>query len=118
MEVLVRDLRYAIRSARRAPALTAAVLLVITLGIGTATAVFSVINGMLLRALPYPGSDRLVRVWEEHPGGSSPAGNRWLSHRTQSAWITDPRTVENIGAYAVNERTVAFDRDDPVRMTG
>ena len=61
---------------------------------------------MLLRPLPYRGGDRLVRLWEEHPGGVSPAGNRWLSNHTYFAWIAHTRTLDGIGPYATYDYTV------------
>ena len=66
-----QDVHYAIRTLRKTPTFAATALLTFTLGIGATTAVFSVVYGVLLRPLPYPGADRLVRVWEEHPVGSS-----------------------------------------------
>ena len=81
-----RRCRLSIRSAldamRRSPACAATALITLALGIGATTAVFSIVRGVLLRPLPYADPDRLVRLWEEHPGGVSPAGNRWLSRPT------------------------------------
>jgi len=76
-----------------------AALLTLTLGIGATTAVFSVVYGILLRPLPYPAADRLVRVWEEHPGGITAAGNRWIPNRTYFAWLEHPRTIDVLGAH-------------------
>jgi putative ABC transport system permease protein len=118
MESLLRDLRYAVVTMRRSVGLTATVLVTLALGIGTTTAVFSVIRGMLLRPLPYPEPNGLVRVWEDHTGGYLLFGNRWLSNRTRAAWIDSSQTLEAIGAYATYQMTVAFDPDDPIRMVG
>src|SRR5262249_10610287 len=117
MRTLFGDIRYALVTFRRAPAFAATALLTLGLGIGATTAVFSVVNGLLLRPLPYPESQQLVRLWEEHPGGSSPAGNRWLSQRTRDAWIARSRTIENIGAYRAFEYTVRIG-DEPSRIFG
>ena len=59
---LQQDVRYAIRTLRRAPSFTLAALLTLTLGIGASVAVFSVVNGVLLRPLPFPEADRLLLV--------------------------------------------------------
>ncbi|HEX7778460.1 MAG TPA: permease prefix domain 1-containing protein, partial [Vicinamibacterales bacterium] len=60
----LRDMRIGARMLRRAPGFAAATILTIGLGTGAATAVFSVVNGVLLRPLPYPDSDRLVRLFQ------------------------------------------------------
>jgi putative ABC transport system permease protein len=62
MEALLRDTQYAIRSLARTPGFTLTVLLTLALGIGANSAVFSVIDAVLLRPLPFPGGDRLMRL--------------------------------------------------------
>ena len=64
IETLWRDLRYALRIAgRRTPAFTVVIVLTLALSIGANSAIFSVIDGVLLRPLPYPEADRIVRVF-------------------------------------------------------
>jgi hypothetical protein len=63
MEGLLRDVRHAMRMIRTKPAFSAAALLSLALGIGANTAIFSVLNAVLIRSLPYPGSDALVGVF-------------------------------------------------------
>ena len=66
METLLQDIRYACAMMRRNTGFTTAGLLTLALGIGATTAVFSVVYGVLLRPLPYPAAERLVRLSEEH----------------------------------------------------
>jgi putative ABC transport system permease protein len=63
MPAVLHDLRYALRMARRHPGFTAGALMMLALGIGANTAIFTLLNAAVLRPLPYPDADRLVRVW-------------------------------------------------------
>ena len=76
MGTWLQDVRYAFVTMRRNPGFTAAVLLTLAFGIGATTAVFSIVDGVLLRPLPYPEPNRLVRLSEEHPGAVSPCASR------------------------------------------
>jgi len=103
-DMLIQDVRYSIRGLIRRPAFTVAIVFILALGIGANTAVFSVVNGVLLRPLPFPEPDRLVMIWDVSPDlsrqkdGPSP-GNMidWRSQNTvfdgAAAWYaTQPKT--------------------------
>ncbi|HEY2548739.1 MAG TPA: ABC transporter permease, partial [Candidatus Acidoferrum sp.] len=64
METLYRDLRHSMRLLRNKPAFTAVAVLTVAVGIGASSAVFSVVNSVLLKPLPYPHEQRLVMIWE------------------------------------------------------
>ena len=64
---MIRDVGYAIRSLRRSPAFTIAAILTLSIGIGAATAIYSIVDAILFRPLPFPGGDRLVRLVEYGP---------------------------------------------------
>src|SRR5260370_37533931 len=74
LDTLARDVRYGLRTLRRNPMFTAVALLTLAIGIGANTAVFSVVNGVLLKPLPYPKSEELVAVWQSAPSAAGWGG--------------------------------------------
>src|SRR6185436_13085189 len=92
MPRIVRDLSHAARSLTAKPWLSMAIVLTLALGIGANTAVFSVVNAVLLRPLPYRDGDRLVWLWSSDP--KNPAA-KWMSQpdfvdiRAQSRSVAD-----------------------------
>jgi putative ABC transport system permease protein len=94
IEAIAQDLRYAARGLRKSPGFTFVVVLTLAIGIGATTAVFSVINGVLLRPLPYPDSDRLVavsNVFPGHPDSWGPVSGTDVAH-----WRVDNQVFEQL----------------------
>jgi hypothetical protein len=71
VERLLQDFRYAARSLRRSPGFTLLAIVTLGLGIGANTSMFSILNGLLLKPLPYPDGARLIRVYRTTPQGTS-----------------------------------------------
>ena len=118
MESVWRDIRQALRLMSEHKAFSAGVLLTFGLGIGANTAMFSIVHGVLLRPLPYAEPEQLMRVSEEHPGGT-PA--RWartlLSDFTRDAWVPASKTIEDTATFS-NSFRFSVGRENPVRVPG
>ncbi len=91
METFVKDLRQSLRMLAQSPAFTLAAVAALTLGIGANTAIFSVVNAVLLRPVSFPDPDRVVLFMNSSPQGSGPAASpaKFQHYRQQSAIVQD-----------------------------
>ncbi|HEU5182789.1 MAG TPA: ABC transporter permease [Candidatus Polarisedimenticolia bacterium] len=111
VESCCRDLRMATRTLRRAPGFAAVAVITLALGIGASTAIFSVVDAVLLRPLPYPDPNRLVRVWEQ-----SPDGRRMnLSDPNFQDFRAQNETFTALAEYAVTQASVSAG-GEPLRL--
>ena len=98
MSMLLSDLRYAFRSLLRAPSFTLAVVAVLALGIGANTAIFSIVDAVLLKPLPYRYPERLTIIWQSD-----------AAHRASGAWFDTYREFEQWAQYSKGfEKLAAF----------
>jgi putative ABC transport system permease protein len=111
-----RAIRLSVRSLTRAPVFTAVAVLTLALGIGATTAIFSLINSVVLRPLPYPESDRLVALRHAVPGISEQ--DRWGSSvASYFHYLDNNRTLESVAAYTTSVFTLAGE-GGAERLTG
>jgi putative ABC transport system permease protein len=117
MSELVSDLRFAVRQLRRNPGLTAAALGCLALGIGATTAIFSVVNAVVLRPLPYAEPERLVRLYSEFPRFGAGEGLKkfWISPPEFRDLRRDNRAFSFVEAWQMGGVNLAGAGSDPVR---
>ena len=112
LESLLKDVRYGVRAMRRAPAFSAVVILTFALGVGVNTAIFSVVHAVLLKPLPYPDSERLVRL-----GEATAKADFSVSWGNFNYWRETNHTFEAMAAYQFTDRTLTG-HGDPTTARG
>lgn len=96
LETLVQDIRYGARMLAKHKAFTSVAVITLALGIGANTAIFSVVNELLLRPLPYRDADRIVTLWEVSPGGRR---QNTTSRANFRAWRDQSTSYQHIAAF-------------------
>lgn len=114
MTDLWKDLRYALRTWRKNPGFTLIVLLTVALSVGATTAIFSVINGVLLKPLPYPDPDRVIILWSSNPGIGLPQFS--VSPHDYVDWKQQARSFEAMGARRPATFNLTGDGGEPERI--
>ena len=118
MDTLLRDLRYLLRSLRSSRAFSIVVVLTVAVAVGASTALFSVVDPLLLRAEPFADPDRLVALWESPPranGGAAPGKNE-VSPGTLMDWVAERAVFDGVAAVAPWRPNLTGADDDPVRL--
>ena len=117
-DTLIRDLRQAARGFARSPMFTLVAVLTLAIGTGATTAVFSVVDGVLLKPLAYPEPDELVAVWHDAPGApglTAVAGGLQMSPSMMVTFQDESRSFEQVGFWAVqNANVTGFDAPEQV----
>jgi ABC-type antimicrobial peptide transport system permease subunit len=119
MDTLIKDIRVGVRSLRKRPGFTLIAILTLALGIGASTAIFSVVDGVLMRPLPYPHAERMVQLREVNPRGGriAFAEPNFLDVRARShgfeaiAQYSGSETTVNGGSEPVRALTYAVSAD-------
>jgi predicted permease len=109
LESFLSDLKFTLRRLLKSPGFTLTVLLTLAIGIGANTAVFTVVDSILFKPLPYPGSDRLVSLWLDAPGagGLTSFSNGLLLSNSMDLTFTDHnKTLQSMGIWVMGTSNV------------
>jgi putative ABC transport system permease protein len=102
MQEFLQDLRFGWRTLRQSPAFAAVAIATLAIGIGANTAIFSFVDGVLLKPLPYAEPDRIVRVLEKPPGG----GRNGISTLNYLDWQKDNTVFDYMAAQTGDSATL------------
>src|SRR6201987_5557887 len=118
MQTLLQDLKYALRMLAKSPGFTIVAVLTLALGIGASTAVFSIVNAVLLKPLPYPHAERIVFPWRQTPPGIDLGYNEipWGA-RTFQSFRRDAKGFQDVGIFEAAGFNLTG-TGDPVRIDG
>jgi predicted permease len=116
MDNLIRDLRFAGRALGRAPGFTIVVVLTLAIGVGAASAIFSLVDGILLKPLAFPQEERLVVLWHDWRGRGGPE-REWFSYQNYADIRDEEGLFEEAGIYGDWFATLTS-TDEPERVAG
>src|SRR2546430_7576987 len=102
----INDLKFAFRQLWKTPGFTAVAVLTLALGIGANTAIFSVVNGVVLRPLPFPAADRLVMIHTIHQSDSQKQRWETVFDPDFEEWTEQNRAFDRMAAYGNGQATV------------
>jgi putative ABC transport system permease protein len=111
----MQDIRFAFRTLRNNPGFTLVVMATLGLGIGINTAIFSLVNGVLLRPLPYTEPDRVMTLWEANQQLDIPQDR--VAAGTYRDWVERSESFASLGAYSF-ETFIIGGTDQPERVSG
>jgi putative ABC transport system permease protein len=118
LETAWRDVRLGVRTLVHSPIFTVVTVLSLALGVGANTAVFSVVNGLLLQPLPYPESEQIVHVWHTPPQQSFPGLDRFsVSPANYIDWKAQSTAFEQMAVYT-DTRFSLSTSNDPLPLIG
>jgi putative ABC transport system permease protein len=117
VESLGQDIRYAVRGLRKNSGFTAVAVLTLALGIGATTAIFSMVNAVLLKALPYHEPDRLVMLWTDNPSLNLGFHELPPTPLDLPEWRNQAQSFEQIAAFKTKLADLS-DQGDPERVGG
>src|SRR5271167_931373 len=115
MSGFFQDLRFALRQIVKSPGFAATAILTLALGIGANTAVFSVVNAVLLRALPYPDADRLLLLWSSAPPQGLPMFSS--SPVDYRVWRSANHSFQDMGAFSNDGINMSLEGHTPEVLT-
>ncbi|MEN3332444.1 MAG: hypothetical protein V7641_1809 [Blastocatellia bacterium] len=116
MQTIIQDMRYGLRMLRKRPGFTFVAVITLALGIGANTAIFSVVDAVLLRPLPYPQAERLVFLWSTMIGQGVPtSGSAMPDYRE---WRDHSDTLEGLGGFYYGDFNLSSTGSEPERVQG
>src|SRR5437763_14688819 len=116
MQTIIQDMRYGLRMLRKRPGFTFVAIITLALGIGANTAIFSVVDAVLLRSLPYSQAERLTFLWSTMIGQGVPTSGRAMPDYRE--WRDRSDTLEGLGGFYYGDFNLSSSGNEPERVQG